>query len=418
MRLASEGGKRGGVCVIFRARDASLLFTSTGTQRAIVMRIGFLFNHYSVHQVPHAAPYAFELSRTYPALEVLIVCSSKQELATARTIGLLYPGHRCQFKVLKPAWYYSVVDPIWSKWKFKRKEMVLQHNLDFFRTLDVVVAPERHCLKLRAKYGLTNLTFINVRHGAGDREGSFDDRSGEFDFTLLPGQKYVDRLNERGFLRPNAYMVVGWPKFEVVRGLAPETPRFFDNPNPVVVYAPHFDETVSSWQPWGLQVLDFFAAHREYNLIFAPHVVLFKRSKKHHAVLPKRYGTLPNIRIDTRSPALSDMTYMRAADIYLGDVSSQVYEFLLNPRPCVFLNGHQVPWRDNPYYVHWTLGQVVEEVRTDLGPALEQAFPTHPDFLPKQCEAFAYTFHTEPDSTAAQRGATAIAAFLDGATTP
>lgn len=404
--------------VILRARDADLLVLSEGARSEIVMRIGFLFNHYSVHQVPHAAPYAFELSRTYPALDVLIACSSTQELATARTIGTLYPGHRCQFTLLKPAWYYAVVDPIWSQWKFKRKEMVLQHNLDFFRTLDALVAPERHCLKLRAKYGLTNLKFINVRHGAGDRQGSFDDRSGAFDFTLLPGQKYVDRLSERGSLRPNAYTVVGWPKFEVVRGLTLETPRFFDNENPVVVYCPHFDETVSSWQPLGLQVLDFFAAHREYNLIFAPHVVLFKRSKRHHAVLPKHYDKLPNMRIDTSSPALSDMTYILAADIYLGDVSSQVYEFLLKPRPCVFLNGHQVPWQNNPYYVHWTLGQVVEDVRTDLRPALEQAFPTHPHFLSKQHEAFAYTFRTESESTAAQRGAKAIAEFLGGSTTP
>lgn len=382
------------------------------------MRVGFLFNHYSVHQVPHAASYAFELSRISPTLDVLIACSSKQELETARTIGTLYPGHHCQFTLLKPAWYYTVVDPIVSKWKFKRKERVLQHNLDFFRTLEVLVAPERHCLKLRTKYGLTDLKFINVRHGAGDRAGSFDGRSGEFDFTLLPGQKYVDRLNGMGYLRPDAYAVVGWPKFEVVHGLTQEPQRFFDNANPVVVYCPHFDQTVSSWQPMGLQVLDFFAENRDYNLIFAPHVVLFQRSKRHQAVLPKHYDKLPNIRIDTSSPALSDMTYILTADIYLGDVSSQVYEFLYKPRPCVFLNGHHVPWRDNPYYFHWTLGQVVDDVRTDLRPALEKAFPSHPDFLPKQCEAFGYTFRTEPDSTAAQRGANAIARFLGSPTTP
>ena len=107
--------------------------------------------------------------------------------------------------------------------------------------------------------GLTDLKLINTRHGAGDREGSFDDRSGAFDLTLLPGQKYVDRLNALGYLRPGTYAVVGWPKFEVVGGLKRETKRFFDNTNPVVVYSPHFDQAVSSWHPMGLQVLDFFA---------------------------------------------------------------------------------------------------------------------------------------------------------------
>ena len=183
--------------------------------------------------------------------------------------------------------------------------MVLRQNLDFFRTLEALVAPERHCMRLRTKYGLTDLKLIHTRHGAGDREGSFDDRSGAFDLTLLPGQKYVDRLNALGYLRPGTYAVVGWPKFEVVRGLKRETKRFFDNTNPIVVYSPHFDQAVSSWHPMGLQVLDFFAEHRDYNLIFAPHVVLFKKSKRHQALLPKQYYNIPNILIDTGSLALS-----------------------------------------------------------------------------------------------------------------
>lgn len=60
------------------------------------MRIGFLFNHYSPHQMPHAAPYAYELSRRYPEFEVVIVTSSEAEVAMARSIGALYPGHRLQ----------------------------------------------------------------------------------------------------------------------------------------------------------------------------------------------------------------------------------------------------------------------------------------------------------------------------------
>ena len=159
-------------------------------------------------------------------------------------------------------------------------------------------------------------------------------------------------------------------------------------------------------------MLEFFSSHREYNLIFAPHVVLFKRRRRHRASLPKKYYKVPNIYIDLVSNASADMTYMRAADIYLGDVSSQVYEFLLEPRPCIFLNGHGVQWQDNPYYLHWRLGQVVNSIKTELGPALKQAFATHPQFLKRQQEAFNYTFYSEPGTTAAQRGAKAIANFL------
>ena len=45
------------------------------------MRVAFLFNHAVPHQVPHAAPFAFVLSRECPQLDVIIACSTSQELA-------------------------------------------------------------------------------------------------------------------------------------------------------------------------------------------------------------------------------------------------------------------------------------------------------------------------------------------------
>lgn len=377
------------------------------------MRVGFLFNHYAVHQVPHAAPYAFELSRLRPEIDVILACSSDEQLELAQQIGALYPGHTCTYERLNPPLYYRILDPIISRWTFGRKSLVLRHNLDFFRSLDALVAPERHCMKLRTHYHLANLRMIHTRHGAGDRKGGFDDRSGVFDLTLLPGQKYVDRLTEQGYLEAGRYEVAGWPKFEVAVGLQPEPVRLFDNDNPVVVYNPHFDQKVSSWKHMGVPVLEFFAQNPDYNLIFAPHVVLFMRDKRHQAMLPRKFESIANIHIDKGSRASSDMTYMRAADIYMGDVSSQVYEFLLEPRPCIFLNGHGVDWKDDPHYLHWTLGQVVDDVASGLKLAIDSAHATHTDYRADQQAAFDYTFYDEPDTTAPERGAKAIADFLD-----
>jgi hypothetical protein len=378
----------------------------------IVLRVGFLFNHYFPHQVPHAAPYAFELSRRYQDIEVIVACSSCQEMDLAKAIGALYPGHSCKFKMLTVPWYYRKIDPIVSRWLFMRKRIILHHNLRFFRGLDALVSPERTCMDLRTAYGLKDLIMIHTRHGAGDRKGGFDDRALAFDFTLLPGLKYVDRLKALGFLPEGRYAVAGCPKFEVVRGLKRKIPRLFNNDNPIVVYSPHFDQSVSSWRPMGLQVLEYFKKNREVNLIFAPHVVLFKRSMRHHAFLPRKYRLVPNIHIDTGSSASVDMTYMLAADIFLGDVSSQVYEFLLEPRPCIFLDGHKTTWQSNPSYLHWRLGQVVGSIEPELIQALKQAFTTHHRFIKRQQEAFAYTYYAERETTAAERGAKAIADFL------
>jgi CDP-glycerol glycerophosphotransferase (TagB/SpsB family) len=236
-----------------------------------------------------------------------------------------------------------------------------------------------------------------------------------FDLVLLPGRKYADRFGKLGFVRPGQYVIAGWPKFEAVRALAPVQRRLFDNDNPVVVYNPHFDQRIGSWARMGRSVLDFFVANPQYNLVFAPHLVLFKRRWRHRATLPDAYRRAPNILIDTNSAALADMTYLDAADIYLGDVSSQVYEFLIEPRPCIFLDAHGIDWKHDPHYAHWRFGPVATDVARDLGPMLADAAASHARYLPVQQAGFAETFHQDPGSTAAQRGADAIAAFLRGA---
>jgi hypothetical protein len=126
-------------------------------------RIGFLFNHYATHQVPHAAPYAFELSRRHKDFEVVIATSTRAEENAVRAIAALYPGQQCELVRLRPAWWYSLADPVVSKSKFKRKKRILNDNLDFFKTLDALVAPERHCRRLRTRFGLSDLVLIFIR---------------------------------------------------------------------------------------------------------------------------------------------------------------------------------------------------------------------------------------------------------------
>lgn len=376
------------------------------------MRVGFLFNHYAEHQVLHAAPYAFELSRQSPEIDVILACSTAAEMRMARAIATLYPGHRCSFQRLHLSWRKRLISPFKDPWKFQRKKKILSCNLDFFRSLDALVTPERTSLRLRKKRGLKDLTLVHTLHGAGDAPTAFDDRSDRFDFNLLPGQKHVDRLKALGFLRDNNYAVAGLPKFEAVLGLQQSPKRFFENDKPVVVYNPHFKRHLSSWHSLGLEILEFFAGTNDYNLIFAPHILLF-RKKEHDRDVLRPYRCQSNILIDTDSTALADMTYTLAADIYLGDVSSQIYEFLLRPRPCVFVNAHQVDWEHDESYAQWRFGAVIKDIKTSLGAELKRANDRHSEFVEEQKAAFRYTFRIEEDSTAAERGADAIANFLD-----
>lgn len=116
------------------------------------------------------------------------------------------------------------------------------------------------------------------------------------------------------------------------------------------------------------------------------------------------------ILIDLQSDRLFDMSYTSGADIYLGDVSSQVYEFVGTPRPCLFLNAHGVDWVGDPDYLFWTLGDVLDDL-AQLPSALDQAPARHALYSAEQCERLARSIGGDP-AGAARRGAEAISRFL------
>ncbi|MFN9849539.1 MAG: glycerophosphotransferase, partial [Alphaproteobacteria bacterium] len=110
------------------------------------------------------------------------------------------------------------------------------------------------------------------------------------------------------------------------------------------------------------------------------------------------------------SAAAIDMTYLRMADVYLGDVSSQIYEFLRAPRPCVLLNPGHTDWRGDPSYGHWRFGPVVEDIH-QLLPTIAAAQTGHPQFRPVQVAGFNETFEIQAEP-ASSRAARAIAGLL------
>ena len=167
----------------------------------------------------------------------------------------------------------------------------------------------------------------------------------------------------------------------------------------------------------GRAILDWFIDHEEYHLIFAPHVMLYERPfvmtiDKLRIDRPRRieerYLRAPNIHIDLGSRASTTMAYTNRADIYLGDVSSQVYEFLRQPRPCVFVDAHRTAWENDPNFAHWSAGPVIGNV-ADLGQALAQASADHAGhFRPIQEKLFRYSFDLT-DERSSDRAARAIA---------
>jgi glycosyltransferase involved in cell wall biosynthesis len=113
--------------------------------------------------------------------------------------------------------------------------------------------------------------------------------------------------------------------------------------------------------------------------------------------------------VDLGSARSFDMTYSVAADIYAGDVSSQLSEFLTRPKPCVFLNAHKIGWRGNRDFANWNLGDVVETA-ADAIAAIRSANARHHLYRELQQKQIDASVDGQP--RAARRAADAIATFL------
>jgi hypothetical protein len=195
----------------------------------------------------------------------------------------------------------------------------------------------------------------------------------------------------------------------VVDALGVPTPELFAEPRRVVLYNPHFHPGLGSWRRFGLSVLEQFARSPDYNLIFAPHMRLFDGASRRMVEAVAPFADRPNIHVDLGGERSRDMTYTRMADVYLGDVSSQVYEVLRAPRPCVFLSPRRIPWENDENYAHWRFGPVLETAK-DLCAAVDDARRNHPDFASAQTAAFADTFDLR--GRASERAAEAILAHV------
>ena len=361
------------------------------------------------HQEFHSLPVALEMARLYKDVRVHIASLTDERAERLHQLSRLYPESSVTFDTLAM--------PRWIRNHIKQhgptplsKMAVLFLNRNYFNKFQAIVIPERTSLYLR-KMGVHNPRLIWTRHGAGDRAIGFTNDVRKFDYILMAGHKVEERLLHAGTLRKGHYATGIYAKFDMVRRLHVQARPLFNNGRPTVLYNPHFSRSLSSWPRFGMKLLEYFARQGKYNLIFAPHYRLFdtNRAKSMEILVP--FTRSPHMIIDLGSDKSVDMTYTMAADLYLGDVSSQVSEFLIKPRPCLFLNAHRTAWRGDPNYENWTLGPVLENVET-AGNDLDNAFLSHANFLDRQKEYIHDTFGFEPPADTAAKGAKSIIDFL------
>lgn len=397
--------------------------SSTGGDPTEPVRIGFLFNHEAPHQVAHALPIALALLEHPRRPDVTLYLAPGDSAAEVRRLWAEAggAGDDPRLIALDPAgWPARIGERLTGSAAPLARIDVLRRNRRRFAALDALVVPEKTSTLLKSRFGLPHLRLIHTRHGAGDRAIGFDAASARFDFVLVSGPKIRDRLLQAGLVGPGQYAVTGYPKLDLFARRP--RPRLFGDARPVILYNPHPDPDLSSWHAAGPAILRHLARSGRWNVIFAPHVMLFRRRlwasrdpvrlRRTPPVPPDLLG-LPHLLIDTGSRASVDMTYTLAADIYLGDASSQVYEFLARPRPAIFWSNDRLDRRADPNFAHWRAGPVVGSLAT-LDAAIEAALAGPDLYADAQRALVAASFDTT-GGPAAPRAADAILAFLDRA---
>jgi hypothetical protein len=351
-----------------------------------LIKIGFLALA-QAHQHLHWLPCALELARR-PGVRVDVLCPS---LAGIRFIRGFDPERRLRIIWTPAAWRDSLFD-------LPPRKRVMRRYGWLFRRYKVLVTTESTSVRLREDPKFHS-KLIRIRHGVGDAATRLDDRRvAEFDLSLVGGEKDKQRLIAAGLATEENCIVTGYAKFELVK----PPPKLFADDRPIALYNPHSRPDLSSWFAEGEALVREMERIEGWNFIVAPHVKLEGG--------PDVRSDAPNVLIDRGSVRSIDMSYTQAASAYIGDASSQLYEFLIRPRPCIFVNAHRVAWQGDEQFAHFALGQVIERAE-ELGPALARAEELQRRFEPLQRDAIERSIDTSP-VPASKRQADAILVFV------
>ena len=352
------------------------------------------------HHILHLVPIAAALE-TYFHIDIDVFVATDSEAQACQSVLTALGATRTQIRVLKTNALAKRISP---------KLGFLLSHLKIWKNLDALIVVERTSTILR--YFTRALPpFIHIPHGAGDRAKSYDPRIRHFDHVLVAGEKDKKRMIALGLVTHETCEVTGYIKPFAVKQIHSTAPKVFENTQPTVLYNPHFSKELSSWESFGLDLLEAFSKTPEMNFIFAPHIRLFANKSSEIRNNIEAFSKFENIHIDLGSPKSSDMSYTRAANIYLGDVSSQVYEFLTHPKPCIFITKPETQWQGNPDYAHWSYGPVCHSVLSVME-ALNQAMPSLANYAQAQTEG-CLAAKGNPAWNPINRAANAVKAILD-----
>jgi len=359
------------------------------------------------HQFAHILPVASELERRQPGAVTFFVCSEEEAaIAQAQVRDLGGPCPAVEVMRLPG------IAALMPRQLHKAARLIVWAG----RLCDAaaILCAERTSTMLGRLRGDCP-PILHIPHGAGDRAVGFEKRFTLFDHVMVAGRKDRDRLLASGFVEPEACTVTGPIKLATILSSTRPRPPLFDNARPTIFYNPHFSKKHSSVEVFGRKLIEAVVQDGRYNLVVAPHVRLARRWSARERREWEALAVPGRVMVDLGSARCNDMSYTLGADLYVGDVSSQVYEFLAHPRPCLFVDARGTDWQKSEDYAMWHFGEVIAP-DADPVAALDRAFANHGAYLAWQRERMAYTIDGiswAPDGTPTFKGRNAVREAAD-----
>ena len=321
------------------------------------MNQSFVFLYfYGLHQLYHSALVAMELGEISEHTVTCLSCN-KEHTKVLNEIKAHYPNSKTQIIEINQPFRYKYLN--FKKKTYPSVNAMIKRARKHLNNADVVLTTSHGTPKMFKKYGITKPKVVYQYHGCGDRRYGFDPEFKHFDSMLVPGLYHQNRLVEENIISREKTKIIGWPKLDYVK--LNTSRKLFNNDNPTFLYTPHWKKNLTSYNHYTELILEYFSTHTEYNLIFAPHILIKHWKTSNGYNINYDHYNSDNIVVDFGSESSTNGTYLDVADIYIGDVSSMVFEFIaMKARPCVFLNAHKDQWKGNPDYRFWEYGIVIE----------------------------------------------------------
>ena len=106
------------------------------------MRLGFLYNHDTLHQVAHSAPMIGQLALEYPEIQITILASTDEQMALIRQQVPETVAAKLSFVDLRLSPALERLDRFARHIAPFKRVAILRNNLDLFCRFDALVVPE------------------------------------------------------------------------------------------------------------------------------------------------------------------------------------------------------------------------------------------------------------------------------------